>query len=114
MHFSAYPGSEQISVVTFEPQVFGGPQAVEFSAKLNDFASRGGRWVIVDLTNVELMNSSGLGMLVGGMTTMRKYNGAVKLVAVPEKVSGLLRITRLNTVFESYSTVEEAVLSCRE
>lgn len=114
MHFSAYPGSDQIAVVTFEPQVFGGPQAVEFSAKLNDFAGQGGRWIVVDLAGVELMNSSGLGMLVGGMTTMRKYNGAVKLVSVPEKVAGLLRITRLNTVFESYLTVEEAVASCRE
>lgn len=114
MQFAVHPDSSLISVVTLETQVFGGPQAVELSAKVAEFAEQGGRWVVVNLGNVELMNSSGLGMLVSNMTSMRKFNGAVKLAAIPEKVSGLLRITRLDTVFECYATIEEAVQSCSE
>lgn len=114
MQFAVHPNSSHIAVVTLDAQVFGGPQAVELAAKVNAFAEQGGRWVVVNVGNVELMNSSGLGMLVSNMTSMRKFNGAVKLASVPEKVSGLLRITRLDTVFECYATIEEAIQSCSE
>ena len=107
------PDSDNIAVVSFDTHVFGGPQAVEFATKLDELAGQKVRWVIADLDRVELMNSSGLGMLVGGLTAMRRVQGAVKLANVPEKVSDLLRITRLNTVFESYPSVEEAVQSCK-
>ncbi len=113
MQCSMQYASDGIAVVSFETHVFGGPQAVEFSAKLDELAGQSIRWVIADLGRVELMNSSGLGMLVGGLTAMRRAQGAVKLANVPEKVSDLLRITRLNTVFESYPSVEEAVQSCQ-
>lgn len=114
MQFAVHPSSSRVAVITLDAQVFGGPQAVELASKVDEFAEQGGRWVVVNLGNVELMNSSGLGMLVSNMTSMRKFNGSVKLAAVPEKVSGLLRITRLDTVFECYATTEEAVQSCNE
>lgn len=113
MQCTVQPGFEHIAVISFDAHVFGGPQAVEFSTKLEELAGRNVRWVVADLAQVELMNSSGLGMLVGGLTAMRRVQGAVKLANVPEKVSDLLRITRLNTVFESYPSVETAVHSCQ-
>jgi anti-sigma B factor antagonist len=67
--------------------------------------------IIVDLGDVKFMNSSGLGMLIGGLTTMKKANGSLKLARVTEKIESLLIITKLVTIFEFYDTVEEAVNS---
>ena len=57
------------------------------------------------------MNSSGLGILIGGLTTMRNNGGDLKLAAPAEKVQNLLIVTKLITIFESFDTAEEAVAS---
>ena len=58
-----------------------------------------------------LMNSSGLGMLIGGYTTMKNNGGEMKVAAVTDSVHKLLVITKLHTVFSPYATVDEAVAS---
>ena len=57
------------------------------------------------------MNSSGLGMLISGLTTMKKNDGFLKLAGATEKIESLLIITKLITIFESYDSVDEAVKS---
>jgi anti-sigma B factor antagonist len=57
------------------------------------------------------MNSSGLGMLIGGLTTMKKAEGNLKLANVTDKIQSLLVITKLITIFESYNSVDEAAKS---
>ena len=52
---------------------------------------------------------SGLGMLIGGLTTLKKADGVLKLASVTDKIESLLMITKLITIFESYDTVDEAV-----
>jgi len=50
-------------------------------------------------------------MFIGGLTTMKKANGQLKLARVTEKIESLLIITKLITIFEFYESVEEAVKS---
>lgn len=109
-----YVGEEnsRIAVIKLDEQVFGGVQAVDFNKDVHRFCEEQGACLIVDLGAVTLMNSSGLGMLVNGLTTMRKFGGNLKLVSVPQKVNELLKITRLVTVFDIYSSADEAVASC--
>jgi anti-sigma B factor antagonist len=57
------------------------------------------------------MNSSGLGMLIGGLTTMKKAEGHLKLAKVTDKIESLLIITKLITIFEFYETLDEALKS---
>ena len=57
------------------------------------------------------MNSSGLGILIGGLTTMRNSGGDLKLANITDRIQSLLMITKLLTVFETFETVEEAVQS---
>ena len=57
------------------------------------------------------MNSSGLGMLIGGLTTMKKAEGNLKLANVTDKIQSLLVITKLITIFEFYNSVDEAAKS---
>ncbi len=98
-------------VIELKGNVMGGDDTKEFNQLLHKLIEEGKKNVIVDLGEVKFMNSSGLGMLISGLTTMKRENGSLKLVNVTDKIESLLIITRLITIFESYDSVEEAVKS---
>ncbi|MBL7997909.1 MAG: STAS domain-containing protein [Candidatus Kapabacteria bacterium] len=101
--------ADTVSVALAE-NVLGGADAAEFSKHIQSLAEQGVRRVLVDMSAVRVMNSSGLGMLVAAHSTLRKFGGAVDFAAVPEKVTSLLAMTHLNTVFKSYASVDEALV----
>ena len=100
-------------VVILEPKgkIMGGPDATMLHDKLHDFIDQNKKKVIIDLSKVEWMNSTGLGILISGLTTMRNNGGELKLAGITEKIESLLTITKLITVFENFDTVDEAVAS---
>jgi anti-sigma B factor antagonist len=55
------------------------------------------------------MNSTGLGALMGSMTTLKSAKGDLKLSRVTDKVKSLFMITKLITIFDTFETIEEAV-----
>jgi len=100
-------------VVILEPKgkIMGGPDASLLHDKLYEFIEQDKKNVIVDLAKVEWMNSTGLGILISGFTTLRSNNGTLKLANVTDKIQSLLTITKLVSVFEAYDSVEDAVQS---
>ena len=70
--------------------------------------------IVVDLSRVKFMNSSGLGMLIGGLTTMRKAGGDLRISGATDKIQSLLVVTKLITVFKHYDSVDKAVESFNE
>lgn len=104
---------EQAGVVVMMPKgkIMGGPDAGAVKERLHQLIDEGKKKVVVDLSGVSWMNSSGLGILIGGLTTMRNASGDLKLAGTTDKVQNLLMVTKLITIFESYDTVEEAVAS---
>ena len=99
------------AVIELKGNVMGGDDTKDFNDLLHKLVEENKLNVVVDLSDVKFMNSSGLGMLIGGLTTMKKSNGSLKLARVGDKIESLLIITKLITIFESYDTVEEAVNS---
>ena len=67
--------------------------------------------MVIDLVQVERMNSSGLGILINALHTFRQNGGALRLAGPTPLVQNLLKITRLDSLFESYETVDAAVAS---
>ena len=61
-----------VTVITQEGNVLGGPDATELNNTLHELIDAKKKKVVVDLKAVSSMNSSGLGMLIGGVTAMRK------------------------------------------
>ena len=98
-------------VIELKGNVMGGPEAQEFSDTLHKLINDDKKNVIVDLAETKFMNSSGLGMLISVYTTMKNGGGSMKLANATEKIESLLVITKLITVFEHYTTVEDAVNS---
>lgn len=105
--------SEKYSAVIIELKgnVMGGPEAQEFHDKLHDLIEADKKNVVVDLSDVKFMNSSGLGMLISGYTSMKNGGGTLVLARATEKINSLLVITKLITIFDHYKSVEEAVES---
>jgi len=83
----------------------------EFGNTLRQLLSEGKKKIIIDLKETGYVNSSGLGMLISGYTTVKNAGGELKLANATEKINSLLVITKLTTVFENYSSVDEAIKS---
>jgi anti-sigma B factor antagonist len=63
------------------------------------------------MTDVKMVSSTGIGILISGFTTLKNAGGDLKLVHISDNVKGVLNITKLNQVFHIYNNVEEAVNS---
>ena len=87
----------------------GGPDASEFHDKLKALADDGKTNIVGDLSKVKFMNSSGLGIMITAMTSMRKAGGDFKICGASDRIESLLIVTKLITVFNHYKTLDEAV-----
>ncbi len=104
---------EKDGVFILEPKgkIMGGPDATLLHEKLHECIDQGKKKVIINLSGVDWMNSTGLGILISGLTTLRNNDGELKLANVTDKIQSLLTITKLVTVFEAYDSIEEALKS---
>ena len=86
--------------------------SVEFRATLLRAITDGQRHLVVDLGDIEFVDSSGLGALVSALKALRaQKDGDIRLASLQPPVVALLEVTRLNRVFSSYATAEQAVQS---
>jgi anti-sigma B factor antagonist len=88
-----------------EVDVYTAPRLRE---RLVELVELGSRHVVVDLSRVEFLDSTGLGVLVGALKRLRAVNGTFGLVCPHERLLKIFRITALDRVFALYDTVEAA------
>ncbi|MFC1628757.1 STAS domain-containing protein [Gemmatimonadota bacterium] len=103
--------SGDVAVLHLQGKIMGGPDATSLHEKLHELIETGTRSVVIDLRDVDWMNSSGLGILIGGLSAIRKSGGDLRLASVTEKIEEVLRITKLDRVFDVFGSTEEAVTS---
>lgn len=96
-------------IIEFKGKIMGGPDAERFRDDLHQLIEEGKKEVVVDLGKVSFMNSSGLGLLIGGLTTMKNAGGDLKICRADKKIESLLVVTQLISVFDHYRTLDEAV-----
>ena len=83
--------------------------APEFKQQLLEVIAQGGTHVIVDFTNTTFIDSTTLGVLVGGVKRLRDKDGQLSLVCSDRNITKIFEITGLDRVFSIYATREEAV-----
>lgn len=103
--------SYNAAIIEVKGKLIGGPLSEEIGDKIHNLIDKGQKNVVVDLSGVDYISSSGLGILISGLTSMRKNGGDLKLAKISNKTEGLLSITKLNQIFEQFKTVEEAAKS---
>jgi anti-sigma B factor antagonist len=101
-------------VIEFKGNVMGGPDAVSLNETLHKLIDEDKKNIVIDLGKVKFMNSSGLGMLIGALTTMRKAGGSLVIANATDKIESLLIVTKLITVFKHFKSLDEAVASFSE
>ncbi|MGQ9632186.1 MAG: STAS domain-containing protein [bacterium] len=76
--------------------------------KIKDLIKQGRKKVIVDLSKVTYMDSSGLGVLVGSLKNLRKVGGSLKIAEINPAIANIFEITKLDSFFDIYKTLDEA------
>jgi len=79
--------------------------------RLNEEVAQGGIKVILNLKDVDYIDSTGLGTMVICFTTLQKAGGSLKLVNLNRRNIELLLLTKLSTVFQIFGEEQEAVNS---
>ncbi len=89
-----------------EVDVYTAPQ---FREQLIQLVDAGQRHIVVDLEGVEFLDSTGLGVLVGGLKRVRSHDGDLAIVCTQRRILKVLEITGLTKVFDIHASVDAAV-----
>lgn len=100
-----------VVILEMSGKLMGGPDAETFDETLKTLIHEGHCNVIVNMDRVKWVNSTGLGILISGYTTLRKSGGELKLLKVSERIENIFVVSKLFTVFQSFSDEDEAVQS---
>lgn len=92
--------------VSGEIDVYTGPV---FKEAINSVIASGQKDLILNMEGVTYMDSSGFGTLLSAVKRLKPEGGSINLVACSSSIERMLTITRLNTVFGLYETLEEAL-----
>ena len=79
--------------------------------KINSLVMQNRRRILLNLAEVPYIDSAGLGEVVRTYTTVKRQGGSLKLLNLTKRITDLLAITKLLTVFETYDTEADAVRS---
>jgi len=79
--------------------------------KVNSLVNQGQKKIVLNLAGVPYIDSAGLGEVVRTYTTVSRQGGSLKLLNLTKRITDLLSITKLLTVFETFDTENDAVRS---
>ena len=82
--------------------------------RLHSLLAEGKRQIVVDLDDVGFLDSTALGVLVGVLKRARSEDGEVRIVCTQPRVRKVFEITRLDSAFDLFDSVDEAVRGARE
>ena len=100
-----------VTVIDAVGRITLGEGASMFRDTIRDLAAKGDKKLLLNLSEVSYIDSSGIGELVSGFTTVTNHGGQLKLVGLTKRVKDLLQITKLYTVFDVYDAETSAVRS---
>lgn len=104
----AYSSSDQIGVYHLKGNLIGETDGISITESFSNELEAGTRKFVMDLTDLQHINSSGLGVLITLLTKARKVEGELVLANPSDYIQNLLQITKLDTIFQIFSTLEEA------
>jgi anti-sigma B factor antagonist len=89
-----------VTIVDIKGRIVLGEESASVHDVVRDLLSKGHKEILLNLGAVDYIDSMGLGSLVGAFTSVRKQGGELKLLNLTSKVTDLMQITRLYTVFD--------------
>jgi anti-sigma B factor antagonist len=106
--------SGTVAILDLSGKITLGEDGTLLKDKLHSLLHQGKKNVLLNLGQVQYVDSAGLGALVSAYTTVTRDGGSLKLLNITKKLQDLLSITKLLTVFETFDSEDEAIRSYRE
>jgi anti-sigma B factor antagonist len=103
-----------VTVISLQGNLMGGPDASLINGKLHELVEAGKQHVVLDLKGMDFVNSSGLSILIGGVSTMKSAGGSLTFANASEKIAGLITITKLDQLFRLFPSIDAAVASIKK
>lgn len=100
-----------MSVVDVSGRITLGEGSSALRDALRDMVNKGHKKILLNLSEVSYIDSSGIGELVSGFTTVTNQGGSLKLLGLTKRVKDLLQITKLYTVFDVHDDEAGAIRS---
>jgi anti-sigma B factor antagonist len=100
-----------VTVLDLSGRITLGEGSVQLREAIRDLISKGLKNILLNLGDVNYIDSSGLGELVGAYTTAKNQGAALKLLNLTRKVKDVLQLTKLYTVFDIYDDEASAIAS---
>lgn len=100
-----------VTVLDLNGRITLGEGSVTLRDAVRDVLSKGSNHILLNLANVDYIDSSGIGELVSAFTTVKSSGGELKLLQLTKKVHDLLQITKLYTVFDIKDDEASAISS---
>ncbi|MGC1781178.1 MAG: STAS domain-containing protein [Acidobacteriaceae bacterium] len=98
-----------VTILDLSGRITLGEGSVQLRDAVRDLLSKGQKEILLNLADVNYIDSSGIGELVSAFTTVRNQGGELKLLKLTKKVHDLLQITKLYTVFDIKDDEAEAI-----
>jgi anti-anti-sigma factor len=102
---------DDVTIIDLKGKVTIGAGDLELRNAVTQEVNNGAKKLLINLSDVTTIDSSGVGELVSSYTTAKNRGVQLKLVNLPAKVQDVLTVTQLITVFDVYDTEDEAVRS---
>ncbi len=100
-----------VTVVDVSGRITLGEGSSNLREGIRELVAKGNKKIVLNLADVSYIDSSGIGELVSGFTTVTNAGGSLKLLNLTQRVKDLLQITKLYTVFDVYDDEPHAVRS---
>lgn len=100
---------KEVLVITFSGELMGGDEAQDFQKRVYSAIEEGSVNVVIDMTDLKWMNSSGLGFIMAALTTLRASGGDLRLCRVSARVRRPIEVTKLDRVIKIFDSVDEAI-----
>ena len=100
-----------VTVIDAAGRITLGEGASTFRDTVRDLAAKGDKKLLLNLSEVSYIDSSGIGEMVSGFTTVTNHGGQLKLLGLSKRVKDLLQITKLYTVFDVHEDESSAIRS---
>ena len=100
-----------VTVIDAAGRITLGDGASSFRDTIRDLAAKGNKKLLLNLADVSYIDSSGIGEMVSGFTTVTNNGGQLKLLGLSKRVKDLLQITKLYTVFDVFDDETTAIRS---
>jgi len=100
-----------VMVLHLSGKIMGGEDQDLFTTEIKSLVNEGYVDILLSMSKVSWINSTGLGVLVAGFHTLKKNGGQMKICDVSDRIDNILNVTQLKLVFETYETEEKALAS---